>query len=394
MSDIPSSCETETDNVGGRYRRLVMDGVLEEDPAQLAVANALDVLNADLAERKLANKKSSLGWLFGARRSAWMAVCGLYIWGSVGRGKTMLMDMFFDASPIRRKKRVHFHEFMGDAHERIHAYRAALKRGEVNGDDPIRPVADAIADEVRLLCFDEFTIRDIADAMIMRRLFTRLFERNVVIVATSNVDPDDLYQDGLRRADFLPFIELLKQNTRVLWLDARVDFRLEKLGNQPVYSQPLGAAADEIVDAAWVALVGASDISGVELNVKGRTVLVPRSALGVARFSFFDLCEQPLGASDYLKIAQTFHTVFIDNIPCLGAEKRNEAKRFINLIDTLYDSQVKLVVSAAALPQDLNVGLRHVEAFEFERTVSRLIEMQSDEYLAQSHCAIHVVEAD
>lgn len=237
-SEKPASAnqgsENQTMTVRERYRAMVRDGAIEEDAAQLAAVAQLDELNLDLAERKLANKKSSLGWLFGARNQAWRDARGLYIWGSVGRGKTMLMDIFFEASPIRRKRRVHFHEFMGDVHGRIHRHRQAVKRGETRQDDPVVPVANAIADEVRLLCFDEFTVRDITDAMIMRRLFTQLFARNVVVVATSNVEPDALYSDGLRRGDFLPFIALLKQNVMVLRLDARTDFRLEKLGDQPV----------------------------------------------------------------------------------------------------------------------------------------------------------------
>lgn len=366
-----------------RYRRMVTDETLEEDPAQLDAITLLDALNADLAERKLANKSSSLGWLFGARRATWSSVMGLYIWGGVGRGKTMIMDMFFEASNIDRKRRVHFHEFMSEVHSRIHAHRVAVKSGQVTGDDPIVPVANAIADEVRLLCFDEFTVRDIADAMIMRRLFTRLFQRNVVVVATSNVDPDDLYKNGLQRADFMPFIDLLKENTKVMRLDARTDFRLEKLGNRPVYSHPLGNPATRILGDVWHALVGQVPVVPMMLEVKGRQVNVPQVALGAARFSFADLCEKPLGAGDYLKIAQTFHTVFIENIPFFSAEKRNEAKRFINLIDTFYDAGVKLVVTAAASPVNLNVSLRDVEAFEFDRTVSRLVEMQSDDYLSR-----------
>ena len=365
-----------------KYRQLVASGGLEEDVAQLAVIGRLDSVNQDLAERKLANKSSSLGWLFHKRKSAWTNVKGLYIWGSVGRGKTMLMDLFFDASNIRRKQRVHFHEFMADVHERIHAHREALKRGEATSDDPIVPVANAIADEVRLLCFDEFTVRDIADAMIMRRLFTQLFARQVVIIATSNVDPDDLYQDGLRRADFMPFIDLLKENVLVTKLDARTDFRLEKLGNKPVYSQPLNDASAAQFDELWKTITSGEPSQRLELTIKGRQVTVPMTALGAARFTFPDLCEKPLGATDYLKIAQSFHTLFIEGVPSFTAEKRNEAKRFINLIDTLYDAGVKLVVTADGPPTELNAGLREVEAFEFDRTVSRLIEMQSDEYLS------------
>jgi len=373
--------EKAPSSILAKYQQLVASGGLEEDTAQLAVINRLECVNKDLAERKLANKSSSLGWLFGQRRSAWADVQGLYIWGSVGRGKTMLMDLFFDASNIRRKQRVHFHEFMSDVHDRIHAHREAVKRGEATSDDPIVPVANQIADEVRLLCFDEFTVRDIADAMIMRRLFTQLFARHVAIVATSNVDPDDLYKDGLRRADFMPFIDLLKQHVSVVRLDARTDFRLEKLGNKPVYSHPLGEASTKQLDEIWHNVTSGEPSQPLELSVKGRIVSVPMSALGAARFQFEDLCEKPLGAGDYLKIAQSFHTVFIENIPSFTSEKRNEAKRFINLIDTLYDTGVKLVATATNAPTELNISLRDVEAFEFDRTISRLIEMQSDEYL-------------
>ena len=389
MTGSTSPLASQHNKVLHRYLAMIEDGVLEKDAAQLAVIKSLDSLNADLAERKLANKKSSLGWLFSARASAWSTALGIYMWGGVGRGKTMLMDLFFDESPIRRKKRVHFHEFMGDVHNRIHLHRQALKRGETSQDDPIVPVANAIADEVRLLCFDEFTVRDVTDAMIMRRLFSHLFTRNVVIVATSNVDPDDLYQDGLQRDDFIPFIHMLKERVTILELDARTDFRLEKLGNQPVYSHPLGDAARKKIDAAWQVLVGNKPARAQSLTVKGRTIDVPNASLGAARFSFADLCEKPMGAADYLKIAQTFHTIFIDDIPVMLGEKRNEAKRFINLIDALYDSRVKLVATAEKPPHELNASLNNVEAFEFDRTVSRLIEMQSDSYLAEPHAAKH-----
>ncbi|MEO1066934.1 MAG: cell division protein ZapE, partial [Pseudomonadota bacterium] len=278
-----------TDTVLARYESLVSDGSLEADEAQIKTVRALDRLNVDLAERRLANKKSSLGWLFSKRKSAWSGALGLYVWGGVGRGKTMLMDWFFECSPIRRKKRVHFHEFMADVHERIHNYRERAKRGEVSGDDPLGPVSDDIAKEVRLLCFDEFTVRDVADAAIMRRLFTGLFAHNVVIVATSNVAPKDLYKDGLRRGDFLPFIDLLKENVNIIELNARTDFRLEKLGDQPVYSHPLNTGAEHALDQAWRALIGNAAEKTVDLPMKGRVVHVPRAALGAARFTFSDL---------------------------------------------------------------------------------------------------------
>ena len=377
--------QTTHESVLKRYRALIESDAFSHDPAQLKVVEALDKLNKDLAERRLANKKSSLGWLFSKRKSAWTDVSGLYIWGGVGRGKTMLMDMFFETSSIRRKRRIHFHEFMADIHERIYHHRKKVKAGEVKDVDPIGPVANDLADEVRLLCFDEFTVRDVADAMIMRRLFSALFEHDVVVVATSNVDPDDLYKDGLRRGDFIPFIELLKSRTQILHLDAKTDYRLDKLSGKPVFSHPLNEASHATLEETWSALVGQTSISSAELHVKGRIVKVPRTALGIARFTFADLCEAPLGASDYLKIAKSFHTILLENIPVLTAAKRNEAKRFITLVDALYDSNVKLIATAAAAPQDLNKSLRDVEAFEFDRTVSRLIEMQSEDYLSQPH---------
>ncbi|BCP55650.1 cell division protein ZapE [Kaistia sp. 32K] len=371
--------------VADAYRELVASGTIEEDPAQRLLVGKLDALNARLAERRLARKSSALGWLFGKREAATPEIRGLYVHGDVGRGKTMLMDLFFERAAPQRKRRAHFNDFMADVHARIFRMREAIKAGEVSGEDPIPPVAEAIAAETQLLCFDEFTVTNIADAMILGRLFTQLFARGVVLVATSNVAPDDLYAGGLNRTLFLPFIDLLKTRVEVVRLAARTDYRHEKTSRAPVYLTPLGPESDAALDAAWLQLTSTSHGEASTLAVLGRDVYVPQAVDGVARFDFADLCAKPLGASDYLAIAHAFHTVIIDHIPVMGDARRNEAKRFITLIDALYDGHVKIVVSAAAEPAGLYTAEDGIEAFEFARTASRLTEMRSEEYLAQPH---------
>ena len=372
-------------SVSMQYAARAAAGRIELDPAQQAVVEDLTRLEARLAEHRLARKSSSLGWLFGAHRRAAAPVKGLYLHGEVGRGKTMLMDLFFDSSPVVRKRRVHFHEFMADVHERVFVLRQKAKAGEIGGEDPITLVADAIAQETLLLCFDELHVTDIADAMILGRLFKRLFEQGVVVVATSNVAPGELYKDGLNRALFLPFVALIEEHMEVVRLAARTDFRLEKLAGSPVWYVPADDAAARALDEAWRRLTAGHTGVPIDLPVKGRRLHVPQAAMGVARFSFHELCEQPLAAADYLKLAHEFHTVVLGGIPAMGYERRNEAKRFIILIDTFYDHAVKLVASAAVEPDALYRAEDGFEASEFKRTASRLIEMRSQAYLAAPH---------
>ena len=370
--------------VSERYAALVHEGEIERDPAQEAIALKLARLEERLAQHRLSRKSSHLGWLFAKSKPAG-PIKGLYIHGDVGRGKTMLMDLFFAASAVKRKRRAHFHEFMANVHERLNAVRHDMKAGRIADADPIRHVADALAEEAWLLCFDEFHVTDIADAMILGRLFTRLFEQGVVVVATSNIEPDELYKDGLNRALFLPFIALLRAQMEVVQLEAPKDFRLEKLSGQPMWYVPADEDAEVALDMAWQRLTGMLSGEPCEIPMKGRVIRVAEAAKGVARFSFAQLCGQPLGASDYLRIAHEFHTIILDRVPVMDYPQRNEAKRFIALIDTLYDNAVKLVASAQAEPSALYLSDEGYEANEFKRTASRLFEMRSNEYLALPH---------
>ena len=366
-----------------RYQALVESGAIEADEAQSALAAELDALAIQLSGYRPAAKPSVLGRLLGAKPSE--PPRGLYVHGEVGRGKTFLMDLFFEAAAVTPKRRAHFHAFMADAHRRIHVWRQRLKRGEVQGDDPIGPVAAALAAEATLLCFDEFAVRDIADAMILARLFGALFAAGVVVVATSNVAPKDLYKDGLNRALFLPFLDLLGQRMAIVELYARTDYRLQKLRRAPVYYCPADDRADAAMDGAFFNLTGFPYGMPRELPLLGRSVPVPQAVDSVARFAFDDLCRRPLGAADYLEIAAEFGTVLVDRIPVLNAAERNEAKRFIMLIDAFYDLKIKLIASADAEPDELGAALDGAEKFEFARTASRLIEMRSLDYLAAPH---------
>jgi cell division protein ZapE len=365
------------------YQALVSSGAIEADAAQAEAAEAFAALEARLSSYKPVRKQGLLGRLFADKNGG--PPRGLYVHGDVGRGKTMLMDMFFQHSSVLHKRRAHFHEFMAEVHERIYGYRQNIARGEIVEGDVIALTAAAIFDEAWLLCFDEFHVTDIADAMILGRLFAKLFELGTVVVATSNVAPEDLYKGGLNRALFLPFIAQISDHMDVLRLDARTDFRLEKLAGVKMWLVPADAAADVALDKAWAKMTGNARCKPRDISIKGRILHVPCSADGVARFGFSDICEKPLAASDYLRLAHDYHTIMIDRIPVMDYPERNAAKRFIALIDTLYDNAVKLMASAEADPVSLYIATDGDEANEFKRTASRLIEMSSESYLALPH---------
>jgi cell division protein ZapE len=368
------------------YRSRRGTGTLKADAAQEYAAERLQSLFQALREYRPAMGK--IGWRarFGLTRRPDPAPQGLYIYGDVGRGKSMLMDLFFETAPVENKRRVHFHAFMIEVHERLHQHRQAAKEadgGRKNGDESIPDLARAIADEAWLLCFDEFHVTDIADAMILGRLFTALFDLGVVVVATSNWPPDDLYKDGLQRDLFLPFIRLLKEKVDIVELSGPTDYRRDRLKGSQVYYCPHGPATERALHDLFDNLTGGSPGTHCSLTAQGRKVDVPKAARGVAWFSFHELCARPLGAADYLAIATHFHTVIIDRVPKLRETQRNEAKRFMTLIDALYEHKVKTIISAQCPPDAIyNEGLH---AFEFQRTVSRLMEMQAEDYLQADH---------
>ncbi|WP_316232959.1 cell division protein ZapE [Bradyrhizobium sp. SZCCHNPS2010] len=373
---------TPSDAFRAQYQSLIDSGAIEADPAQSEVADALAALERRLSTYKPARKQGLLGRLFSEKSEP---PRGLYVHGEVGRGKTMLMDLFFQTCPVAHKRRAHFHEFMADVHERIYGYRQNIARGELADTDVIGLTANAIFDQAWLLCFDEFHVTDIADAMILGRLFAKLFELGTVVVATSNVAPEDLYKGGLNRALFLPFIKQIEDHMEVARLDARTDFRLEKLAGVKMWLVPADIDARAALDKAWAKLTGNARCRPRDIAIKGRTLHVPCSVPGVARFSFAELCEKPLAASDYLRLAHDYHTILVDHIPVMDYPERNAAKRFVTLIDALYENAVKLIASAEANPVSLYLANEGIEAMEFKRTASRLIEMGSESYLALPH---------
>ncbi len=369
------------------YRALVADGTLTPDPAQALAAQRLQELWIKLRGYDPPPRASAAPSVFSLRflrrkpaeEAGEDRPNGLYLVGEVGRGKSMLMDLFFASADVARKRRIHFHRFMQDVHARIFAW----KRENPNGDDPIPPLADAIATEAALLCFDEFQVNDIADAMILGRLFQALFDRSVVVVATSNTRPDDLFKGQPGRDAFLPFIALIKQRLDVLVLDSARDFRRARLRGLPTWYVPADARAERALDAAFVELTGGAEPKPTRLQIMGRTLVVPLAVDGVARFDFAALCGQPLGAGDYLALATHFHALILDAIPRLSPDNYDVARRFIVLIDTLYDHRVKLLASAAATPDQLYE--RGENAKMFERTASRLEEMQSQDWISLPH---------
>ena len=365
------------------YRTLLAAGELATDASQAAAAERLHQLWTELIDYdpRPPTAPGRLARLLRRKPGPITAPRGLYMVGEVGRGKSMLMDLFFHTAQVARKKRIHFHRFMQDSHARVHAWR----RANADAADPIPPLADAIAAEAALLCFDEFQVNDIADAMILGRLFQALFARGVVVVATSNVAPDNLFKGQPGRDAFLPFIALIKERLEVFMMDSGRDFRRERIRTMRTWHVPADRFADRALDQAFDDLTAGAAAGPVTLTVMGRNVIVPLAAEGVARYDFNALCNTALGAGDYLAIARTFHTLVLDGIPRLSPENFDQARRFIVLVDNLYEQRVKLVASADAMPDQLYQ--RGENARMFERTASRLDEMQSSDWLTQEHLA-------
>lgn len=377
-----------------KYKELQARGELRPDARQEAVMTRLQRLHEGLCELEhMAKKLGLLGKLFGKKADA-PRPKGLYIYGDVGRGKSMVMDLFFSASPIEKKRRIHFHQFMLEVHAAMNRWRKldakerVAELGKGASDDPLPAVVHKIAKEAQLLCFDEFQVHDITDASILGRLFEGLFKAGVTVVSTSNRVPDDLYKDGLNRHLFLPAIELIKDKMDVIALNGETDYRLDRMQGVPVYYTPINDETTEQLSKAFWALTDRdvgdpNEVPSDTITVQGRELFVPKALKGVAVFSFKRLCANPLGAADYLAIAWKYHTVFVVAIPQLGPENRNEAKRFVTMIDAFYENNVKLICSAAVKPEDLYES--GDGRFEFDRTVSRLMEMQSEDYLARGH---------
>lgn len=367
------------------YQALLADGTLEPDAAQADAVAELQRLYDALAAGGAAppdKPRNGLGGLLnrllGDTPPDTAAPKGIYLYGDVGRGKSMLMDMFFASAPVERKRRVHFHAFMLEVHRTIHGWRKAAKTNGPAIDDPIPPLADKIAGESRLLCFDEFHVTDVADAMLLSRLFTALLARGVVVVATSNWPPELLYKDGLQRDSFLPFIDLVRDRFAIVELKAAKDYRMARMIGHPVYFSPLGPAANRALEDAFARLTDAAEGSPATLTVDGRALPVPRQAKGTAWLSYAALCQEPRAAADFIALCAEFHALIVQNVPRLPADRSDETKRFMLLIDTLYEHRTKLVMSAETAPHDLYRG--RTLAFEFKRTASRLNEMQSADY--------------
>lgn len=367
-------------NLSQAYQQLIDDGDISPDHAQFCVMQKLQQLGENL--ENIGNQPvpywQKLSANFGIYKKPLPDFKGLYIYGDVGRGKSMLMDMFFEQVNIGHKRRVHFHEFMQEIHKGIHAARQLKGKDRIS--DPLEPLAQAIAAKATLLCFDEFQVSDIADAMILGRLFTKLFDLGVVMVATSNRVPDDLYKHGINRQLFTPFIELLQQKCDILSLEAERDYRLERLVEQGVYFHPIGEDTHNAMDEMWQKLIDGGAWQKIELDVQGRKVEIPQGYKNMARVNFEGICAVNLGAADYLAIAEKYSTILMDDIPQLSAEYRNEAKRFVIFIDALYEAGVKFICSAEVEVTELYKKGDGV--FEFDRTISRLMEMRSEEYLA------------
>lgn len=360
------------------YAAQVRNGQLSPDAGQEAVLRGLDALASQLDGYTPPSATGGLGWLF-KRKQAPVGPGPVYVWGDVGRGKTLVMDLFHQAIAPVSKRRVHFHGFMQDVHRDIHVYRQGQRKGLIDmSSDPIKAVASQIARDANVLCLDEFQVKDITDAMILGRLFEALLEAGCVIVATSNIAPDELYRNGLNRNLFEPFIDLIKQRFDIIELDGPTDYRLDQLVGEDVYFCPLGPGTATRMKVLWRKVTGTDGADEAWLDVGRRKLHVPRMARGAAWFNFAELCDEPLGNADYLTIARNYHTVFIAEVRELGEAESNAARRFINLIDTLYDAKVRLVIAAETPPEGI---WRHAETpVEFARTVSRLNEMQSADW--------------
>ncbi|MDE1153220.1 MAG: cell division protein ZapE [Micavibrio sp.] len=354
------------------YDQRVQDGAFTPDEDQRRALVQLEALRHGLEHPR---EKGFFDFL----KKPVAAPKGFYFYGGVGRGKSMVMDLFFGAVRIDKKRRIHFHAFMLEVHDFLHTLRSRKEKSEQGRiDDDLFAVADKFAAEARLLCFDEFQVRDVADAMILGRLFTALFDRGVAVVMTSNICPDDLYMDGLQRDRFLPFIELLKERTTVFEFPGMADYRLRRLRGLQVYFWPHDADAHNEMNKIFTAVADEEAGAPVDITVKGRVIHVPKAARQVASFTFAELCEQPKSALDYLELVKRFHVFLVENVPPLNDNNRNATVRFITLVDTLYDHHARLVLSAAAPPERLYTGDDNKQVFE--RTVSRLMEMQSRDY--------------
>ena len=374
-----------TDYINGQIEA----GVFHHDDTQIRAAQQLDALAVALRRHDRINYKK-LKQILGIRFLGFRAACppqGLYLWGGVGRGKSMLMDVFFESLPHKKKLRVHFNAFMQDMHKQIAAWREMSPRQRRaspyfvrgGGADPIIPLAKSIANKAHVLCFDELVVTDITDAMLLSRLFGALWQHGITVVATSNRAPDDLYKDGLNRKLFLPFIAMMKRKCKIFNFDGDTDHRLRHLSQAPVYYHPLNSTSQDSINKTWHRLCSTHKANLTKLHVQGR-VFEMMSTQGAARADFHYLCGQALGVADYLEITRLFSTLILENIPQMNAESRNEARRFMLLVDTLYESKTKLIASAQTTADKLYMA--GDGAFEFQRTASRLIEMQSHDYLA------------